>query len=590
MKSLLCLLCLSASAYTQTISGSIIGTVLDSSGNVIPAASVKLISERTGEERTSQTNESGDFLFPALQPGAYTVSVEQPGFKPFKKTGNMLSAAERLSTGNITLQVGAVNESITVEAQGVSVQTSSSENSALISSRQLEQVSIRGRDVVSMLRILPGVSQTVDTEFLGGSFGTGTPNIGGSRSNWNSLQVDGLTGNDLGSPSVFSSPINMDAIGEVKVLLNNYQAEYGRNGASFINIVTKSGGREYHGSAYWYKRHEMWNANNFFNNRNGVSLPIYRYTTIGATLGGPVPMGKLWKDSKDKVFFFYSYEQSWVKNPQAVRQVTTPSDLERRGDFTQTLDQNGARINIRDPLAGANFPGNLVPASRINRNGQAILNIFPIPNTLDRNLTRGNFNYQFQESINQPRNQHLFRIDLKPTSSDSINVRGSTWYADSLGHAVAAGSSNWGLVRQHYTYTDNGIVLNYAKILSPRLVNEFMGGARHGVEKGPPENDEQLRRMQRNERGLATLGQFFPANNGLRIIPQASFGGVPGAAAISYDGRFPLRGADTVINFTNNLTYTLGAHTFKGGFFSNAPAITKANRATTAATIPSAAT
>ncbi|MBM3756390.1 MAG: hypothetical protein FJW38_20670 [Acidobacteria bacterium] len=211
-------------------------------------------------------------------------------------------------------------------------------------------------------------------------------------------------------------------------------------------------------------------------------------------------------------------------------------------------------------------------------------------NTLDRNLTRGNFNYQFQESINQPRNQHLFRIDLKPTSSDSINVRGSTWYADSLGHAVAAGSSNWGLVRQHYTYTDNGIVLNYAKILSPRLVNEFMGGARHGVEKGPPENDEQLRRMQRNERGLATLGQFFPANNGLRIIPQASFGGVPGAAAISYDGRFPLRGADTVINFTNNLTYTLGAHTFKGGFFSNAPAITKANRATTAATIPSAAT
>jgi len=567
MKSLLCLLCLSVSAYTQTVSGSIIGTVLDSSGNVIPAASVKLISERTGEERSSQTNESGDFLFPALQPGAYTVSVEQPGFKPFKKTGNMLSAAERLSTGNITLQVGTINESITVEAQGVSVQTSSSENSALISSRQLEQVSIRGRDVVSMLRILPGVSQTVDTEFLGGSFGTGTPNIGGSRSNWNSLQVDGLTGNDLGSPSVFSSPINMDAIGEVKVLLNNYQAEYGRNGASFINIVTKSGGREYHGSAYWYKRHEMWNANNFFNNRNGVSLPIYRYTTIGATLGGPVPMGKLWKNSKDKVFFFYSYEQSWVKNPQAVRQVTTPSDLERRGDFTQTLDQNGARINIRDPLAGANFPGNLVPASRINRNGQAILNIFPIPNTLDRNLTRGNFNYQFQESINQPRNQHLFRIDLKPTNSDSINVRGSTWYADSLGHAVAAGSSNWGLVRQHYTYTDNGIVLNYAKILSPRLVNEFMGGARHGVEKGPPENDEQLKLMQRNERGLATLGQFFPANNGLRIIPQASFGGVPGAAAISYDGRFPLRGADTVINFTNNLTYTLGAHTFKGGFF-----------------------
>jgi hypothetical protein len=359
----------------------------------------------------------------------------------------------------------------------------------------------------------------------------------------------------------------MDAIGEVKVLLNNYQAEYGRNGASFINIVTKSGGQQYHGSAYWYKRHESWNANNFFNNRNGVPLPIYRYSTLGATLGGPAPLEKVWKGSKDKVFFFYSFEKSWVKNPQAVRQVMTPTDLERRGDYSQTLDQNGARINIRDPLAAANFPNNIVPASRISRNGQALLNIFPLPNTLDRNITRGNFNYQFQESIDQPRDQHLFRIDLKPTQNDSINVRGSTWYADSLGYAVAAGSSNWGLVRQHYTYTDNGIVLNYAKILSPRLVNEFTGGARHGVEKGPPESDEELKRVQRASRGLSSLGQFFPGNNVLGIIPQASFGGVPNAAAVTYDGRFPLRGADTVFNFSDNLTFTMGSHTLKGGFF-----------------------
>ena len=557
----------SPALIAQTISGSIVGTVLDTSGHAIAGAPVKVISERTGEERASTTNDAGDFLFPALQPGGYTITVEQPGFKSFKKTNNMLSASERLSAGTIVMQIGAVAESVTVEAQAVSVQTSSSENSALISARQLEQISIRGRDVVSMLRILPGVSQTVDTEFLGGSFGTGTPNIGGARSNWNSLQVDGLTGNDLGSPSVFSSPINMDAIGEVKVLLNNYQAEYGRNGASFINIVTKSGGQQYHGTGYWYKRHEMWNANNFFNNRNNVALPIYRYSTLGGTLGGPAPLGKLWKGSKNKAFFFYSFEKSWVKSPQGVRQVTTPSELERRGDYSQTLDQNNTRILVRDPLAGANFAGNIVPASRINKNGQAILHLFPLPNTLDRNLTRGNFNYQFQESINQPRNQHLFRIDLKPTNSDSINVRGSTWYADSLGYAVAAGSSNWGLVRQHYTYTDNGIVLNYTKILSPRMVNEFTGGARHGVEKGPPESDQELKQVQRPDRGLSSLGQFFPANNALKIIPQASFGGVPGAAGISYDGRFPLRGADTVFNFSDNVTFTAGSHTLKGGFF-----------------------
>ncbi|WP_031499965.1 carboxypeptidase regulatory-like domain-containing protein [Bryobacter aggregatus] len=551
--------------YSQTISGSISGSVVDSSGNVIPAAPVRLLSERTGEERTANTNESGDFMFPALQPGSYTVIVEVSGFRPFRKTGNALSAAQRLSVGSLALAIGSVSESVTVAAQSVTVQTGSTEHSALIGERQLEQISIRGRDVVSMLRILPGVSQTVDTEFLGGSFGTQSPNIQGTRSNWNSLQVDGVTGNDLGSPGTFSSPINMDAIGEVKVLMNNYQAEYGRNGASSINVVTKSGSREYHGTAYWYKRHESWNANNFFNNRTGVPLPIYRYSTLGATLGGPVPLGKVWNGSKEKLFFFYSFEKSAVKNPQAVRQVTVPTALERAGDFSQTVDLTNKQIIIRDPLTNAAFPGNVIPANRLDKNGQAMLNIFPLPNQLNRAVTQGNFNYQFQEAVDQPRNQHLFRIDIRPTAKDSLNVRGSTWYADSLGYAVAAGSSNWGLIRQHYTFTDNGIVLNWARILTPRMVNEFTGGVRHSVEKGPPESDEQLKNILRKDRGLGSLGQFYPGNNPFGIIPQASYGGVTNAAAITYDGRFPLRGADTAINFSNNLTYTIAGHTLKAG-------------------------
>jgi hypothetical protein len=545
----------------QTISGSISGTVADSSGNIVPGASVKLISERTGEERTSTTNESGDFVFPALQPGSYTVAVEVAGFKPLKKTGNALSAAERLSVGTLTLTIGAVSESVTIEAQAVTVQTNSTEHSALIGSRQIEQVSIRGRDVVSMLRILPGVAQQTDTEFLGGSFGTQSPNIQGTRSNWNTLQVDGVTGNDLGSPGTFSSPINMDAIGEVKVLMNNYQAEYGRNGASSINIVTKSGSKEFHGTAYWFKRHESWNANDFFSNRNGVPRNIYRYATLGATLGGPVPIARM----KDKLFFFYSFEKSWVKNPQPVRQVTVPTALERAGDYSQTVDLSNRIIPIRDPLGNANFPNNVIPASRLDRNGQAMLNIFPLPNITNRALTGGNFNYQFQEAVEQPRNQHLFRIDLKPTAKDSVNFRGSTWFADSIGYAVAAGSSNWGLIKQKYTFTDDGIVMNWARILSARAVNEFTFGVRHSVEDGPPLNQDELKNMLRSQRGLASLGQFYPTNNPLGIIPQASYGGVPNAAAITYDGRFPLRGADTAFNISNNTTYTWGAHTFKAG-------------------------
>src|SRR5947208_669593 len=124
----------------------------------------------------------------------------------------------------------------------------------------------------------------------GGNFGTTTPNINGNRATWNTMTVDGVVGNDLGSPQVFSSSINFDAIGEVQVELNNYRAEYGRNGGPVVNIVTKSGSKQFKGSAYWYKRDENLNANDFFNNRNGVAKPIYRFDTVGATLGGPVPM------------------------------------------------------------------------------------------------------------------------------------------------------------------------------------------------------------------------------------------------------------------------------------------------------------
>ncbi len=562
------LLCaLVASAPAQTVSGTITGTVVDPSGNVVVGARVTLVSERTGEQRESLTTDNGTFTFPALPAGTYTVKVEHPGFRSFQRLGNVLTATERLSVGNLELQIGAVTEAVTVTAQGAQVQTSSSERAALLSNKQIEMIAIRGRDVVSMLRALPGVSQTSDQEFLGGNFGTGTPNIQGTRSQWNTQSVDGVTGNDLGSPNTFSSPINLDAIAEVKVLLNNYQAEYGRNGAASVNVITKSGSREYHGTAYAYKRHESFNATSFFNNRSGIRKPLYRHGTVGFNGGGPVYIPKLLERGQEKVFFFYSYEHSSVTDPQGLRQVTTPTQLERAGDFSESLDLNNRLITINDPLDNRRpFDNNRIPAIRLNRNGQAILNIFPLPNRLDRGFTRGNFNYEFQESIRRPREQHLFKIDVRPTTRDTVSVRGSTWYADSLGYAVAAGSSNWGLVRQHYTYTDNGIVLNYTRIVSPTVVNEFIGGARHNVEKGPPESDEELKRVVRTERGLATLGQFFPENNPLKIIPQSSFGGVTGAAAITYDGRFPLRGADTVINFSDNITWNKGPHTIRAGF------------------------
>jgi len=327
---LLIALAFAAPLMAQTVSGTISGSVVDPSGQVIPGATVNLINEATADSRTMLTNDEGSFVFTAVQPGTYTVKVEQVGFAIFERKGNKLTANEHLSVGNLALKIGEMSETITTTAEGTPVQTDSTEHSALVTSKQLELVSIRGRDVTELLRVLPGVTYREQGESAGNGFGSGSPNIQGGRNTWNTFNVDGLRGNDLGSPNVFSSTVSFDAIDEVKVLLNSYQAEYGSNSSAAVNIVTKSGTSDYHGSAYWYKRHEKFNANNFFNNANNVKRPRYRFNTFGGTLGGPVwlPNEKL----KDKLFFFYSLELAQNQNPQPLRQVTVPTELERRGD------------------------------------------------------------------------------------------------------------------------------------------------------------------------------------------------------------------------------------------------------------------
>lgn len=305
----LALLNASLAMAQMTITGTISGTIMDPSRQVVPGIPVALVSGLTGETRSATTNELGGFTFTAVSPGSYSMKVEAPGFKSFRQTNLVLSANERLSLGDVLLSIGAVTDTITVEAQGATVQASSSERSASLTSEQLTSLQARGRDVNSLFRLLPGVQYAADGDSVGGSFGTGSSNMGGTTSGMNTLSVDGVVSNDNGSPNVFSSVTTMDAIGEVKVILNSYQAEYAGNGGAVVQVVTKSGGKEYHGTGYWYKRHEMWNANDFFSNRNSVQRPIYRYNTLGFTLGGPIYIPGKWNTSKDKLFGFYNLEQ-----------------------------------------------------------------------------------------------------------------------------------------------------------------------------------------------------------------------------------------------------------------------------------------
>ncbi len=549
----------------MTTTGSISGTVLDPSGNVVAGAKVTLTSQRTSESRTATSNEIGAFTLLAVQPDTYNLRVEQAGFKIYERTGVVIAANERVALGDIKLDIGAVTETVSVVGEGAQVQTDSSEHSAVLSSTQLTNLTAKGREVVSMLRTIPGVQYQADQDSTGGSYGTGTPNIAGSFSGTNILAVDGVVSNDQGTPNVFSSVTTLDAIGEVKVLLNSYQAEYAGNGGPIVQVVTRGGGKEFHGSAYEYIRNDAMNANDFFNNRNSVRRPRYRYNTFGGSIGGPVYIPGHWNQSKTKMFFFYNAEQALISTPGALNSYTMPTSLERSGDFSQTLDTNGKVIPITDTQSGAPFPGNIIPKSRLNPNGLALMNILPQPNFINRAITGGNYNYQIQEVQTDPKRSQLLRLDFVPSEKDRFFIRGKTWIAQQQGYAVAGGASPVGFFAQCYCFTEEGLATGDTHIFSPTVIMEFNTGIRHNREAWYPYGQNEINKVLRSAIGY-NLGQWYPDANVSGYIPRFSFGGVPSAPNVSYDNRLLTGGTDFTFNLSDSVAITRGAHNIKVGF------------------------
>src|SRR5262249_18730627 len=179
----------------QAVTGTISGTVTDSTGQVIAGARVTITNEQTGSSRTQNTDESGDFSFAAVLPGVYTVKAEQEGFRSIQRTNTVLSANEKLTLGKLGLDVGSLTETVTTVAEGETINTDSSDNSAMLTSDQISLISVKGRDITSLLRLLPGVAYTDDVETLGEGWGTDIPNISGQRGTSTVVSVDGLMGN-----------------------------------------------------------------------------------------------------------------------------------------------------------------------------------------------------------------------------------------------------------------------------------------------------------------------------------------------------------------------------------------------------------
>jgi Carboxypeptidase regulatory-like domain/TonB-dependent Receptor Plug Domain len=550
-------------ANAQEHTGTITGTVTDEQGQVLPGATITVIGESTGHARSATSDAKGAFLLTALPPGSYTIRAEMANFRTEERKRQVLSATTRLSLPPFRMAVG-LGESIVVEGSGTAISTEDSQHTGLITSQQIEQIQVKGRDVTTLMRLVPGVRYEDTVESLGESFGTLVPHVSGQRRDWNTIMVDGVLGNEVGQTNRMAQQINLDAVDEIKVLLNTYRAEYGRGGGAQIQIVSKSGSADYHGNAYYYGRNEKWNANNFFNNLTGRPRPRYRFNTWGANIGGPIP--GLNKGGDRKFFFFYSIEAPLTERPGPLRSYRVPTEAERRGDFSQTRDLNGNLIAIRDPATGQDFPGNIVPANRIDPNGLALLNLLPLPN-IEGNR---NFNYQRQETADNPKVNNVLRLDWKPSANDSLYITYKDWWSDQRGSEVTAGPAKWGWFNTHYLNTDKGGSLNYTKIVRSNLINEAAVGVRRQTEQFHPVDEADWSRLRRADNGY-TLGQLY-AVNPVDALPKTTFN-VPIAggaeqANFTYENRLVGDGGKAwVFSFRDNLTWVKGSHTFKGGVY-----------------------
>lgn len=254
-----------SASLAQSNDGTISGTVRDGSGAAVSGATVTLTNAANGVARTVTTGEDGLFVSPQLPPGVYTIQVERAGFKKLEQTNVVLSTSDKLNVGELTLDVGQVSETVQVQADAgqLQIKTESGERSDLITNRQIKDIAINGRNILDLTRTIPGIintSQTPQSTVLNAG---GTFTINGTRANMHEITVDGSTNINTGNNSGLLVTVNPDAVAEVKVLTSNYQAEYGRAGGGFVQLTTRSGTNEYHGTGRYFRRHDSLNANSF---------------------------------------------------------------------------------------------------------------------------------------------------------------------------------------------------------------------------------------------------------------------------------------------------------------------------------------
>ncbi len=572
----------------QGLTGQISGTIVDSGGGVIPGATVTLKNTGTNHTRDAVTGPDGAFVFPDLLAGTYDIGVSIEGFKSYEQKGIVLGATERVALRAIALEVGGLQEMVTVTSEATLVQTSNAARSGLVEREQIEDIAMKGRDFAGYLKLLPGVIDTSAREAPGwGSMGGLSINGRGGGFNFS---YDGVTNKDTGSNSGNYAAPALDSIAEVRVQTSNFQAEYGRSSGATITVVTRSGSKDFRGSAAFYKRDDDWNGNEFSRRQQcglGVTAqcepPLYKFDNTAWTLGGPVLIpGTEFNKSRNKLFFFWSQDLLSRTDPGNLNQRRMPTSLERQGNFSQTFDSAGNPVFIRDPrLAGncsataggpACFPGNIIPQDRIDPIAQALMNLFPMPNAEDPTGTR-QYNYVFQTVQDWPRNDQVLRMDWNVAQNTTAYGRLQFGYEKRAGGVSFLGSGGgWPQQPSKYEIDTVSYVNTILHSFSPSTFAEFTIGV-NWAHQYTSALDDAARDANDSTLRLPGWQQFFPQANPDHLLPNATFtGGIPSVnnnsiASFNSDNRWPFFGFNTLFNVSGNVTKVKGSHNIKTGLF-----------------------
>ena len=564
--------------YAQLGTGTISGTVFDQSGAVLPGANITVTNGGTGFVRSTVSSETGDYNLRGLLPATYELTVELGGFRKFVQPAITLQVDQNARI-DVRLQVGSANEIVTVTEQSPLLTSEQSSVGSVVDQKKIVDLPLNGRNFVQLATLLPGVNTGDNTSATAPGGGI---SIAGSRPEQNSFLLDGTINSDQFNNLLNFRP-SIDILQEFKIQTSNYSAEFGKGAGGQINLVTKSGTNEFHGTAYEFNRNNAFQARNVFDlnpafqSKSGKILaPPFNQNQFGFTVGGPVILPKY--EGRNRTFFFGGYEGFRLRRGNTTL-TTVPTEEQRRGDFSRNLttqqlgtDALGRPIfrgAIYDPrttrtvngrIVRDAFPGNIILRDRFDPVAAKALALpsffYPLPNVAGSFGSDGNprLNYFDGRTRSNDFDQFNVRIDQLVSSKDTIFGRYSLNDADDFNPRTFPGYGELSFIRnQSFTFSDTHVV-------GPTTLNEFRFGYLRYAEFTAAENTFARHDIV-NELGVR--GFPFASNPNLRGSPQFSISGYGGLG--DAEGGRPLRLKNNTFQFIDHFSFTTGRHYLKVG-------------------------